>query len=332
MPAIKPRGGRHAAARVPRPCWRRGGMVARGARSTTEANTPGGLLVPPPRNSDVDAFLQGLRDLGWVEGENVHVEYRDAGGDDSRLPALAAELIALDVDVLVTIPTLGVLAAHRATTTVPIVAIAAGDLVGMGLAASLAHPGGNITGQTFFAPELHGKRLELLKTAIPSLSRAGVLMIGGAQPNAYMMSAIEEAAKALKVALRPIEVGGLGDVEGALAAEGSDPIGGIVILDHPQFLTNPSALAAIVLRRALPAVAAPVIAAQGGLLGLGVEMPAMFRHAATFVDKILRGAKPGDIPIEQATKFTTVINLKTARALGLDIPPMLLAAADEVIE
>ena len=291
-----------------------------------------GLFVPPPRNSDVDEFLAGLRDLGWVEGDNVHVEYRDAGGDDSKLPALAAELIALDVDVLVTIPTLGVLAAHRATTTIPIVAIAAGDLVGMGLAESLAHPGGNVTGQTFFAPELHAKRLELLKTAIPSMTCAGVLMIGGAQPNAYVMSAIEEAAKALKLALRGIEVGGLGAVEGALAAVGPDPIGGIVILDHPQFLTNPSKLAAILEQRALSSVAAPVIAAHGGLLGYGVDIPAMFRHAAVFVDKILRGAKPGDIPIERTTRFTTVVNLKTAKALGLEIPQTLLAGADEVIE
>ena len=291
-----------------------------------------GLLVPPPRNSDVDAFLQGLRDLGWVEGENVHVEYRDAGGDDGRMPALAAELVALDVDVLVTIPTLGVLAAHRATTTIPIVAIAAGDLVGMGLAASLAHPGGNITKQTFFAPEIHVKRLEMLKTAIPSMTRAGVLMLGGAQPNAYMLRAMEEAAQALKVALRPIEVGSLGEIDGALSVAGADSIGGVVILDHPQFLTNPSEVAAIVNKRALPSVAAPVIAAHGGLLGYGVEMPAMFRHAAVFVDKILKGAKPGDIPIEEATKFTMVVNLKTAKALGVEIPPLLLASADKVIE
>jgi putative tryptophan/tyrosine transport system substrate-binding protein len=291
-----------------------------------------GFFLTPPRNTNSDEFLAGLHDLGWVEGESVHVEYRDAGGDVGRLPALAAELVALNVDVLVTISTLGVNAAHRATTTIPIVAIAAGDLVAMGLVASLAHPGGNITGQTFFAPELMVKRLEFLKGLAPSMTLAGVLLIREYPSNAHVMSLMEDAARALKVVLRPIEVESFGELEGALSVPGPDPIGGVVIGDEPLFVINPSAVAAIVDKRALPSVAAPAIAAEGGLLGYGVDYPAMFRHAAVFVDKILKGAKPGDIPIEQATKFTTVVNLKTAKALGIEIPPTLLAAADEVIE
>jgi len=291
-----------------------------------------GLFVPSPGNSDVDEFLGELRHLGWVEGENIHVEYRDAGGDDGRLPALAAELVAMDVDVLVTISTPGVYAAHRATTTIPIVVIVAGDLVALGLAASLAHPGGNITGQTVFAPELSVKRLEFLKNATPSMTRAGVLMIRGIQSNAYVMSVMDAAARALKVALRPIEVGGLGEIEGALSVTGSDPMGGLVIADHTPFLTNPSAVAAIIEKRALPSIAAPVIASHGALLGYGVDFAALFRHAAVFVDKILAGANPSDIPIEQATKFKMVVNLKTAKALGVEIPAILLAGADELIE
>jgi putative ABC transport system substrate-binding protein len=291
-----------------------------------------GLFLPPPRNSDVDAFLAGLRDLGWVEGENIHVEYRDAGGDDSRLPALAAELVALNVDVLVTGSTPGIFAARRATTTIPIVVIAGGDLVAMGLAARLARPGGNITGQTNFFPELQAKRLELLKNATPSMTRAGVLMVRGGQSSSYYyLSLVEAAGRALNVALRPIEVGALGEIEGALSA-GSEPIDGVVINDHPLFVTNPSEVASIVQKLRLPSSAAPQIATHGGLLGYGVDYAAMFRHASVFVDKILKGAKPADIPIEQATKFTTVVNLKTAKALGLDIPPLLLASADEVIE
>ena len=184
-----------------------------------------GLLLPPPRNSDVDEFLAGLRDLSWVEGETIHVEYRDAGGDDSRLPALAAELVALDVDVLATGGTPGIYAAHRATTTIPIVMIAGPDLVALGLAASLARPGGNITGQTYFSPELRAKRLEILKNAIPSMAPAGVLMLRGWQSNALTMSIMEGAARALKLALRRIEVGGLGEIEGALSDVGSDPMG-----------------------------------------------------------------------------------------------------------
>jgi putative ABC transport system substrate-binding protein len=291
-----------------------------------------GLFLPPPRNTDVDEFLHWLRDLGWVEGETIHAEYRDAGGDESQMPRLASELVALNVDVLVTAGTPGIYVAHRATTTIPTVMISGGDLVAMGLAASLAQPGGNITGQTFFAPELLARRVEFLKTVAPSMTRAGVLMIRNYETNAYMMSLIEDHARALNVALRPIEVEGLGEIEGAPADAGFGPMGGLVIADHSLFITNRSEVASIVQKRLLPSIATLRIAAHGGLFGYGVDFAAMFRHAPVFVDKILKGAKPADIPIEQATKFTTIVNLKTAKALGLEIPATLLTGADEVIE
>jgi putative tryptophan/tyrosine transport system substrate-binding protein len=289
-----------------------------------------GLLLPPPRNSDVDEFFAGMGDLGWVDGQNVHIEYRDAGGDESRLPALAAELVALDVDVIAAGGN-GVVAAHRATTTIPIVSIAFGDLIVLGLAQSLSHPGGNLTGQFSFAPQVMGKRVEFLKTVAPSVTSAGFLTVRGFQFNAASMIAIEEGAQALKMSARPIEVGGLDEIESALSAV-SGAIGGVVISDHAIFVTNPDVVAGVVQKLRMPSVSAPVIAAHGGLLGYGVVYAAMFRHAPVFVDKILKGAKPGDIPIEGPTKYKTAVNLKTANALGLEIPPTLLASADEMIE
>jgi putative ABC transport system substrate-binding protein len=306
-------------------------MVARAQQVKRIARI--GLFLPPPRNLEVDAFLGGLRDLGWVEGENVHVEYRDAGGDDSRLPALAAELVALDVDVLATATFPGILAAHQATTKIPTVMIVGPDLVPIGLAASMAHPGGNITGQTFFLTELAAKRLEILASLAPSITRAGVLMQRGNPLNNSTMSAMTTAAQALKIELRPIEVGIPGDLESALSVVGSTPMDGLVITDANAFVTNSSLVAAIVDKCRVPSVAAPVVASRGAaLVGYGVDFTAIFRRATVFVDKILKGANPADVPIEQPTQFKTVINLKTAKALGVQIPPSLLVRADEVIE
>ena len=290
-----------------------------------------GLFLSAPRNSNVDEFLGGLRDLGWVEGESIHIEYRSAGGDDNRLPELAVELVALKVDVLVTAST-GVYAAHRATTIIPIVVISTSDIVGLGLAANLAHPGGNITGQTFFAQELVAKRLEILKEVAPSATRVAVLMARGVPTNAHMMSLVEAAAKMMNMEVRPVELGGIDELEGAFPIAGFAPLDGVVLTDHPLLLTNAATVATFAEERGLPAIGAPIIATHGGLIGYGVDFPLMFRRAAVFVDKILKGANPGDIPIEQATKFKTVVNLTSAKALGLEIPPTLLAGADEVIE
>ncbi|MET4039785.1 ABC transporter substrate-binding protein [Bradyrhizobium sp. RT6a] len=292
-----------------------------------------GLLLPPPRNLEVDAFIKGLSDLGWVNGVNVHVEYRDAGGDDGRLPALANELVALDVDVLVTATFPGILAAHNATTRIPTVMIVGPDLVTIGLAASMAHPGGNITGQTFFLIELAAKRLEILAGLAPSTRRVGVLMQRGNPLNNATMSTMRNAAQALKMELLPIEVDVPGDLESALSLVGSNSMDGLVITDANAFVTNTSMVAAIVDKCHVPSVAAPIVASRGAaLMGYGVDFTAMFRHAAVFVDKILKGANPAEIPIEQPTQFKTVINHKTAKALGVEIPPSLLVRADDVIE
>lgn len=292
-----------------------------------------GLFLPPPRNLEVEAFLAGLRDLGWVEGENVRVEYRDAGGEDGRLPALAAELVTLEVDVLVTATFPGILAAHGATTRIPTVMIVGPDLVTIGLAASMAHPGGNITGQTFFLTELAAKRLEILASVVPSMTRAGVLLQRGNPLNDSTMSSMTTAARILKVELRPIKVDVPGDIESALTAVGSTPIDGLVVTDANAFVTNSSMVGAIVDKGRVPAIAAPIIASrEAAPVGYGVDFTAMFRRAAVFVDKILKGANPADIPIEQPTQFKTVINLKTARRLGVEIPPAVLLRADEVIE
>jgi putative ABC transport system substrate-binding protein len=287
-----------------------------------------GILLPGARNSYLDEFIAGLRDLGWIDGDTLHLDYRFAVGDDARLPALAAELVGANVDLLVTSAS-GVYPARRATSTVPIVVIVAPDVVALG-AASLSHPGGNLTGQTFFLPQLIAKRLEILKTIVPSLNRAGLLMYRGSGANADVIRVASLAAAGLKLELRPIELASLDEFESALST--SEAFGGFVTTDHTLFQSNEETLSAIAKQRGLPWIGAPLSATHGGLLGYGVDFAALYRHAAVFVDKILRGAKPGDIPIEEATKFQTIVNLKTAKALGLDMPATVLASADQVIE
>jgi putative ABC transport system substrate-binding protein len=202
----------------------------------------------------------------------------------------------------------------------------------MGLVASLAHPGGNITGQTFLVPELVAKRLQFLEQIVPSMTRAGVLLMRNSQSNANMLGVLGVAATALKVELRPIEIAEAGELEGAISAAVDEKIGGLVSTDQALFIGNAAAIAAIAQKRGLPSIGGLLYARNDGLMGYGVDILPMFLHAAVFVDKILKGEKPGDIPIEQATKFQTIVNLKTAKALGVEIPPLLLASADEVIE
>jgi len=279
------------------------------------------------------AFLEGLRDLGYVEGENVHIEYRSAYGDERRLASLAAELVGLNVDLIVT-QGAGVFAAQRATSTIPIVMATGYDIVAEGVVASLAHPGGNVTGQTFFYPELMAKRLQLLKEAAPSIRRVGVLLADDNPANRDVLEKMGVAAEALKLDLRPILVRSPTDLESAISAATEDEIAGLEAVDNAMFTSKAgeAAIATIAAKRRLPSIGSLGFARSGGLLGYGVSFPDMWRRAAVFVDKILKGAKPGDIPIEQATKFQTIVNLKTAKALGVEIPPLLLASADEVIE
>ena len=293
-----------------------------------------GYLGPPSAEADkgaFEAFEAGLAELGYVPGKTIDLELRFADGQEERLAALAREFVDLKVDVIVT-GGQGVLAAHKATKTIPIVSAATLDLVAVGLADSLGHPGGNVTGESFFALELSVKQIELLKQVKPAMTSVG-LLVPSPIPS-RVPSAIVAAAKPLGVEVKPIGVADPSDCDRALSAGPGASIDGLVVVDAPQFVVGPgpSAIAAAALRHGLPAAGGLALAANGGLVGYGVDFHSMFRRAAIFVDKILKGAKPGDIPIEQPTKFITIVNLKTAKALGLDVPPAVLAAADEVIE
>jgi putative ABC transport system substrate-binding protein len=277
-----------------------------------------------------DAFREGLRDLGYVDGRNLRIEYRSSEGDESRIPALAAELVALSVNAIVTYAT-GVPAAQRATSTIPIVMAAYANV---GMFSSIARPGGNITGSTFFLPELMAKRLELIKDVVPSMTRAGVLLLrrDDNAANRNILAAMEGAAKALHVELQPIEVIEPRDYPRAFATWADQRIDALVVLDHAQFIANAGALAALAAAHRFPSVGPLELPASGGLMAYGVDFAILFRRAAAFVDKILKGAKPGDIPVEQATTFVSVLNLKTAKALGIDMPTSILLRADKVIE
>ena len=283
-----------------------------------------------------EAFRQGLRDLGYVEGRNVVIEYRDAEGKLERLPALAAELVALKVDVIVAASTLAALAAKQATRTLPIVFAAAADPVASGLVTSLARPGGNVTGLSNLAPELVGKRLELLKQAVPGVSRVAVLWQPGAlgeRTEKDMLKGAEVAARALGVRLQFVEARGPADFDRAFSDMTRARAGALTVLPSAMFFSERRRLVDLAAKNRLPAVYPwREFVDAGGLMSYGPNLADLFRRAATYVDKILKGAKPGDLPVEQPTKFELVINLKTAKALGLTIPPSVLARADQVIE
>jgi putative tryptophan/tyrosine transport system substrate-binding protein len=280
----------------------------------------------------VEALRAGLRDLGYVEGKNIVVEFRWAEGNYDRLVDLAGELVRLKVDVLVTHGTPGVLAAKQATSTIPIVMAVVGDALGSGLVSSLARPDRNVTGLTFFNPELIAKRLELLKEAMPGLTDVGILLNLANPMNEPILPQLTPVAQSLKLALHQFHVRAPADFEGAFAAMAAKRIGALVVIDDAVLLANAPAVAALALKQRLPSCGWTDFAVDGGLMAYGVNFPDMFRRAATFVDKILKGAKPSDLPVERSTKFELVINLKTAKALGLSVPPMLLVRADEVIE
>ena len=277
-----------------------------------------------------EAFLQGLRDLGYVEGRNVVIEYRDAEGKLERLPALAAELVALKVDVIVAASTLAALAAKQATRTLPIVFAAAADPVASGLVTSLARPGGNVTGLSILAPELVGKCLEQLKQAVPGVSRVAVLWQPGAlgeRTEKDMLKGAEVAARALGVRLQFVEARGPADFDRAFSDMTRARAGALTVLPSAMFVNERRRLVDLAAKNRLPAVyALREFVDAGGLMSYGPNLADLFRRAATYVDKILKGAKPGDLPVEQPTKFELVINLKTAKALGLTIPPSVLRA------
>jgi putative ABC transport system substrate-binding protein len=298
-----------------------------------------GYLSPSLASSPYlrDAFLQGLRDLGYVEGRNVVIEYRDAEGKLERVPALAAELVALKVDVIfVAGGTRVTLAATQATKTIPIVFTNVADPVESGLVTNLARPGGNVTGLSSIGPELIGKRLELLTQAVPGIDRVAVLSLPGAlgeRTDKDMLAAADVAGRALGVRLQFVEARGPDEFTKAFSDMSSARAAGLMVLPSNRFLREHSRLVDLAAKKRLPAVyTSREFVDAGGLMSYGPNSADLHRRAATYVDKILKGAKPGDLPVQQPTQFELIINLKTAKELGLTIPQSLLLRADEVIQ
>ena len=290
--------------------------------------------VSPSTNSTRhEAFRQGLRGLGYVEGKNIVIEWRSAEGKFDRLPALAAELVRLKVDIIVTGGGATTRAVKEATTAIPIVMAQEGDPVGNGFVASLARPGGNITGLSSLAPELSGKRVELLKEIIPKLSRVAVLGNSAQPGNAQALKEMELAAKAFGVQLQYLDVLGPKDIGTAFRGAGKGRADAVLILLAGLVATSERPqITDLAVKSRLPAIYdRPEAMEYGGLMSYGVSTADLDRRAATYVDKILKGAKPADLPVEQPTKFEFIINLKAAKQIGLTIPPNVLARADRVI-
>ncbi len=318
-----------------------GGLLAAplAAEGQQGAKVPrvGALWIGSATTPTVSAFDEALRDLGWVEGQNIVIERRYAEWSYERLPGLAAELVRLRVDVILAgggPPSLN--AARDATKTIPIVMVASSsDPVGQGLIKSFARPGGNITGLVTAPEGLGGKRLELLKEAIPGLSRVGVLWDASITRSAVsrVWKLTEEAARLLGVEVLVFEVHEPTDLDSAVKAATKARVGGLAVFGTPMFVRHRGEIADLLTKHRLPAISEWRDFPEAGLLmSYGASRPAQFRRAAVYVDKILKGAKPGDLPVEQPTKFELVINMKTAKALGLTIPPSLLLRADQVIE
>jgi putative tryptophan/tyrosine transport system substrate-binding protein len=283
--------------------------------------------------SQLEGFQLGLRDFGYVEGTNLIVEYRWAEGKYERLRELMAEFVGSNVDVIVTHGTPAALIAKQATATIPIVVALLGDPVASGIVPSLARPGGNITGQSFFSPELAAKRIELLKELMPQIARIAVVMN---PDNPVVMGeelrAMESAATSLKVKIQQVLVREPNDFERAFEHVQDGPAVAVAITDDSMLIANRRAIAAAVTDRRFVSIGNKEFAQAGGVMGYGVDFFSTYRRSAVFVDRVLKGAKPADIPIEQATKFQLVMNVRSAKALGLDVPATLLARADEVIE
>jgi putative ABC transport system substrate-binding protein len=280
-----------------------------------------------------EAFRQGLNELGYAEGRNIAIEYRYAEGKTERLPALAAELVRLNVDLILTAGDQAIRAAKQASQTIPIVVAIAGDLVGSGHVASLARPGGNITGQTSLGSELSAKRLELLKTAFPNVSRVAIFWNPNNAASVAGLKESEVAARALRIQLLPLDVRRADDFAGAFPAALRARADALIAFGDALLTTHRARIVDFAAKNRLPAMYGNQgYMDAGGLMFYGPNVADQFRRAATYVDKILKGAKPGDLPIEQPTKLDLVINLKTAKALGLTIPQSFLSRADRVIE
>jgi putative ABC transport system substrate-binding protein len=284
------------------------------------------------RQRRFEAFRQGLRELGYVEGQNIAIESRWAEGKDDWYPALAADLVRLKVDVIVAVGGAATKAAQQATRTIPIVMSLVNDPLGSGLVPSLARPGGNITGISLMAPDLVGKQLGVLKEVVPKVSRVALLRNPANPASAPQLREAEVAARALGVRLQTLEARVPQEIASAFAAMTRERAGALVVLTDSIFTNQRRQIAELAAERRLPAVYGNTEHAEaGGLIAYGANFLDLERRAATFVDKILKGAKPADLPIEQPSKFELIINLKTANALGLTIPQSLLLRADEVI-
>jgi putative tryptophan/tyrosine transport system substrate-binding protein len=313
-----------------------------GAPLTTEAQQAGELyrigvldVVGAASNeANLSAFRQGLRELGYVEGQNLVIEYRSADGRAERLPDLATELVRLKVDVIVTRGTSAALGAKHVTDTIPIVMASSGDPMFAGLVASLARPGGNVTGlHVMVPPELAGKRLQLLKEAMPGLSRVGVLLDSGDVYSLQMMREIERVAHVMGVQLHSVEARRPADFERSFEAVILDRVDALITVEGILTITDLTRIVDFAAMSRLPAIyGLRECVDAGGLMAYGTDLRDLFRRSATYVHRILKGAKPGDLPVEPPAKFELAINLKTAKALGLTIPPSLLLRADYVIQ
>jgi putative ABC transport system substrate-binding protein len=291
-----------------------------------------GANTPSVQGRWIAAFVQRLRELGWVEGRNVAIEYRWAETRFERSPEIIAEFVRLKVDVIVTHATANILAAKQGTSVIPIVFAAVGDPVGIGVVDSLARPGGNITGLSNQFTDAAGKRVELLREVVPGLRRLAVLANVGIANAALEIGEVEAAARTIGLEVATSEIRRAEDIAPAFVAL-KGRAEALYVFGEPLANTNRARISALALDARLPTMAGfREIVDAGGLISYGANLADQFRRAADFVDRILRGTKPGDMPVVQPTKFELVINLKTAKALGLDIPPTLLARADEVIE
>jgi putative tryptophan/tyrosine transport system substrate-binding protein len=293
-----------------------------------------GWLQPGPIPDPwVRGFRQGLQEFNYVEGKNLIIEYRWGDGSFDRLPAMAGELVSLNPDVIISVNTAALLALQKLTTTIPIVMLGTADPVGVGLVRSLARPGANITGMSVMAPELSQKRLELLKEVVPNLDRVTVLSNPG---NPAVILALEEtlaAAQALGLTLHIVDVHEPSEIDLALSAVAREPPGALVLLIDTMIHSQRVPIVAFAVKHRLPTIS-PFrdFAEVGGLMTYGPQLPDLLRRAVGLIDKILRGERPANLPVQQPTKFELIVNLKTAKALGIEVPPTLLARADEVIE
>ncbi len=311
--------------------------LAAEAQQTAKLHRIGWLSIAsrmPEVSHLLEAFQQGLRELGYVEGQNIAIDYRFAEGRPERLPGFAAELVGLKADVIVTPNPAATQAAKQATRTVPIVMLGVADPVGLGLVASLGQPGGNITGlSTTASPELSGKRLELLREAVPKASRVAVLRNPTNPDHAESVREVEGAARTLGVQLQMLDVRVPNELDGAFAAMTRDRADALLLLPDTMFFLHRARIASLAAKSRLPTVSGAREFVKAGLLmTYGRNLPYEFRRAATYVDKILKGAKPSDLPVEQPTTFELIINMKTAKALGLKIPQSVLIRADQVIQ